>query len=104
MAKARYPDDWETRELDGQILYESSGALPHGRLTIADGAIKKADVISTAREKNLRPSISASHRRTVQENEALKRRNEFLENKVDIHQQLILVLADLCTFYFNVFG
>ena len=29
------PTDWEQRELDGQILYESSGGIPQGRLAIA---------------------------------------------------------------------
>ena len=99
MARAAYPDDWEQRELDGQMLYDSAGGIPHGRLPIADGAIKKADVISTARQKSLRPSNSASHRRTVQENIELKRHNESLQNTVDIHQQLILVLANLCTYF-----
>ncbi|XP_037451250.1 uncharacterized protein LOC119321825 isoform X3 [Triticum dicoccoides] len=79
LARAAHPDDWEQRELDGQILYESSGGIPHGRLAIADGAIKKADVISTSREKKLRPSTLAAHRRTVQENEELKRHNENLQ-------------------------
>ncbi|XBH88826.1 hypothetical protein VPH35_080843 [Triticum aestivum] len=48
--------------------------IPHGRLAIANGAIKKADVISTSREKKLRLSTSASLRRTIQEKEELKRR------------------------------
>ena len=85
--------------MDGQILYESSGGIPHGRLAIADGAIKKADVISTAREKKLRPSTSAAHRRTVQENEELKRHNENLQrhnenlqHKVDMHERILVAL------------
>lgn len=97
LARAAHPDDWEQRELDGQILYESSGGIPHGRLAIADGAIKKADVISTAREKKLRPSTSAAHRRTVQENEELKRHNENLQrhnenlqHKVDMHERILV--------------
>lgn len=85
--------------MDGQILYESSGGIPHGRLAIADVAIKKADVISMAREKKLRPSTSVAHRRTVQENEELKRHNvnmqrhnENLQHKVDMHEQILVAL------------
>ena len=106
MARAAHPDDWEQRELDAQILYESSGGIPHGRLAIADGAIKKADVISTAREKKLRPSTSAAHRRTVQENEELKRHNENLQrhnenlqHKVDMHERILVVLSNLSTYF-----
>ena len=39
LARATHPDNWEERELHGQMLYESSGGIPHGRLAIADGAI-----------------------------------------------------------------
>ncbi|XP_037416099.1 uncharacterized protein LOC119278862 [Triticum dicoccoides] len=99
LARAAHPDDWEQRELDGQILYESLGGIPHGRLAIAGGAIKKADVISTAREKILRLSTSAAHQRTVQENEELKRHNENLQrhnenlqHKVDMHERILVAL------------
>ena len=105
MARAAHPDDWEERELDGQMLYESSGGIPHGRLAIVDGAIKKADVISTAREKKLRLSTSAAHQRTVQENEELKRHNENLQrhnenlqHKVDMHERILVVLLNLSTY------
>ncbi|XP_073359446.1 uncharacterized protein [Aegilops tauschii subsp. strangulata] len=96
LARAAHPDDWEDRELDGQMLYESSGGIPRG-------AIKKADVISIAREKKLRPLSSASFRQTIQENEELKRRaiqeneelkrrNENLQKIVDMHGRLFLAL------------
>ena len=98
MARAAHPDDWEQRELDGEILYESSGGIPHGGLAITDGAIKKTDVISIAREKKLRPSTSAAHRRTVQENEELKRHNENLQHKVDMHERILVVLLNLSTY------
>jgi hypothetical protein len=78
------------------MLYESSGGIPHGRLAIADGAIRKADVISAVRERNLKPTTSVAHRQTVRENEELKRQNANLQQRVEITQQLTLVFRNFC--------
>ena len=83
MARAAHPDDWEQQELDGQILYESLGGIPHGRLAIGDGAIKKAVVVAKARENDTRPSNSISYQCLLKENAQLKRRckNNFVLSK-----------------------
>jgi len=41
----------EQQELDGQILYDLSGALRHGHVAIANGTIKLADVWVAAKKK-----------------------------------------------------
>ncbi|KAM0841944.1 hypothetical protein ACQ4PT_058689 [Festuca glaucescens] len=92
LARAAHPDDWEQQELDRRMLYESSGGIPHGRLQTADGAIQKVDVISAARERNLKPTTSLADRQMVRENEELKRQNANLKQRVDMNQQLILAL------------
>jgi hypothetical protein len=43
--------------LDGQILYDLSGALCHGRVAIANGAVKLADVRAAAKKKILHLQI-----------------------------------------------
>ncbi|KAE8818144.1 hypothetical protein D1007_04013 [Hordeum vulgare] len=52
LAKEKYPDSWEGRELDGELLYEASAGIPHGRVSVGDGAVKKEDIKSAARKRN----------------------------------------------------
>lgn len=98
LAKEKYPDSWEGRELDGELLYEASGGIPHGRVSIGDGAVKKADIKSAARKRNASASISLTLRekeqlrRVNEENAELRRAKEMLQQKVEMHGQLIIAL------------
>jgi hypothetical protein len=104
LAREKYPDDWEERELDGEVLYEASGGIPHGRLSIADGAVKKASIIPSARQRSVRASNSLTLRekeqlrRATEENALLKRTNEMLQQKQEMHGQLIIVCTHSCTY------
>ena len=86
--------------MDGELLYEASGGIPHGRVSIGDGAIKKADVKSAARKRNASASISLTLRekeqlrRANEENAELRRAKEMLQQKVDMHGQLITVCTN----------
>lgn len=65
-ASAQHPDgEWEQQPLDGAILYNTNGGLPHGRVPIGNGAIKKADVLLAAKSRNIRPSNSTSYHNVV---------------------------------------
>jgi hypothetical protein len=105
LARAKYPDDWEERELDGEVLYEASGGIPHGRVSIADGAVKKAAIIPSARERNARVSNSLTLRekeqlrRVNEENAQLRRTNEMLQQKQEMHGKLIIVRTNSCTYF-----
>lgn len=39
------PVDWDL-DIDPKLLYEATCGIPHGRLAIGDGAIKKSDVLA----------------------------------------------------------
>ncbi|XP_044335755.1 uncharacterized protein [Triticum aestivum] len=92
--KEAYPENWQDIELDERVLYNTSGGMPHGRVAIASGAVKKADVLSAARATNLKPSISIAYRNAIQENEQLRHANESLEKKTEMHDQLFKVNTD----------
>lgn len=62
--------------MDGKVLYTIGGGLPHGRLPIGNGAVKKADVIAAAKGRNIRPSNTPSYRALLQENAQLHQRQE----------------------------
>lgn len=81
--KAADPLHWKDRDLDPEIMYSSSGGMPHGRLAIGDGAIKKAVVVAKARENDTRPSNSISYHCLLKENAQLKKRckNNFVLSK-----------------------
>ncbi|XP_037446003.1 uncharacterized protein LOC119315490 [Triticum dicoccoides] len=86
--KEAYPENWQDIDLDERVLYNTLGGMPHGRVAIASGAVKKADVLSAARATNLKPSISIAYRNAIQENEQLRRANESLKRKTEMHDQL----------------
>ncbi|PNT64467.1 hypothetical protein BRADI_4g29041v3, partial [Brachypodium distachyon] len=65
-------------EVDGHVLYTKGGGLPHGRLIIGDGAVRKEDVIAAAKGRKSRPSSSNSYRHLSEENHVLRRANEGL--------------------------
>ena len=90
--KEAYPENWQDIYLDERVLYNTSGGMPHGRVAIASGAVKKAAVLSAARATNLKPSISIAYRNAIQENEQLRHANESLEKKTEMHDQLFKVM------------
>jgi len=71
------------QELDGKVLYKISGGMHHGRVAIANGAVKKADVLSAAKEKSVASSNSASYRSMAEENRQLQQANRGLHERVD---------------------
>ena len=52
-----YGENWEKEhpELDGEIIYEAAGRMPHGRLGIADELFTKTE---KSRIKSRRESVS----------------------------------------------
>ncbi|TVU09102.1 hypothetical protein EJB05_42543, partial [Eragrostis curvula] len=59
--------------VNGPVLYNISGGTPHGRLAIAHGAVRAADVRAAAKEKSVRPSNSMSFQSMARENAHLRR-------------------------------
>lgn len=72
--EAEYPNDFEQRRntLDVHVLYKSGGGMPHGRVPIANGAVKKATMKATARAQNVRPSKSMSYNQLLARNAQLE--------------------------------
>ena len=62
-------------------MYEVSGGMRHGRVAIASGAVKKADVLSAA--KAVAASNSASYRSMAKENRQLHQATWCLHERVD---------------------
>ncbi|TVT98410.1 hypothetical protein EJB05_56297, partial [Eragrostis curvula] len=63
----------QEQTLNGQVLYEVSGGTPHGRLAIAHGAIRAADVRAAAKQNHVRPSNPVSLQNMARENALLRR-------------------------------
>ena len=86
--------------MDGELLYEASGGIPHGRVSIGDGVVKKEHIKSAARKRNASAPISLTLRekeqlrRANEENAELRRAKEMLQQKVDMHGQLITVCTN----------
>ncbi|KQK04763.1 hypothetical protein BRADI_2g15805v3 [Brachypodium distachyon] len=86
--EAAHPDDPEQTEVDGLVLYTKGGGLPHGRLLIGDGTVRKVNVIAAAKGKKSRPSTSDSYQHLSEENHQLRRANEGLtQHNVHLTQQ-----------------
>ncbi|KAL6634441.1 hypothetical protein ACP70R_027112 [Stipagrostis hirtigluma subsp. patula] len=84
--QAAYPDDWQERPFDGKVMYDSTGGMPHGRMAIADGVVKKADIVGAARASNIRPCNSMSYQNlkrrfdeTIEINRNLEKDNAVLK-------------------------
>lgn len=84
-------------------MYTKGGGLPHGRLLIGDGAVRKADVVAAANGRKARPSTSDSYRHLSEENHQLRRANEGLtqhnqhltqQQEVD-HELIMMLFAEL---------
>ena len=54
----KYPENWQEQPFDGQIAYNIGRGLPHGRLAIGDGAVKKGTIIDAAKASGRRPTTS----------------------------------------------
>jgi len=94
--KQAHPEDWQAIDLDESVLYNTSGGMPHGRLSIATGAVKKAHIISAARATNLKPSSSVAYRNVIQENQQLRHTNEILTRKTEMHDQMFrMIFAEM---------
>ena len=106
--QAAYPTDWQQRPFDGKVMYNTSGGMPHGRMAIADGALRKADIVYAARASNM-PSNSMSYqnlkrrfdeaievnRNLEKDNEVLKKDNAVLVRRVNHSDHLIEVILVL---------
>lgn len=97
--RAEYRDDWLQRPFDGKVMYNSSGGMPHGRLAIGDGAIKKSEIVAVAKASNIRPSNSMAFqnlRRRFEEaidsNQNLANDNDALRRRLDRADRLIEVI------------
>jgi hypothetical protein len=66
--------------------------MPHGRLSIATGAVKKGDIISAAKAIKLKSSSSVAYRNVIQENQQLCSTNEILTRKTEMHDQMFKVM------------
>ncbi|KAG0522218.1 hypothetical protein BDA96_07G017800 [Sorghum bicolor] len=95
-SQAAHPEGLEQQELDGKILYDLSGALRHGRVAIANGAVKLADVRAAAKRKNPASSNVASYRRMAKDNRNLRHANRCLQERLnqmgELNNDLILDL------------
>jgi hypothetical protein len=66
--------------------------MPHGRLSIATGAVKKADIISAAKAIKLKPLSFVAYRNVIQENQQLRFTNEILTMKTEMHDQMFKIM------------
>ncbi|TVU40773.1 hypothetical protein EJB05_14250 [Eragrostis curvula] len=82
--EAEHPDDCEQRKSDGNmdvnVLYKSGHGLRHGRVPIANGAVRKSEIIAAAREN----SASTRTQGNSMSYQQLQRRNAQLEQGVQI--------------------
>jgi hypothetical protein len=85
-------------------LYNTSGGMPHGRLSIATGAVKKAHIISAAKATNLKPSSSVAYRNVIQENQQLRSTNEILTRKIEMHDQMFRVMISMICYNVAING
>ena len=90
--KVAYPENWQDIDLDERVLYNTSGGMPHGRVASAAGVVKNAVVRSAARATQRPPSMAPANRNAIQENEQLRRANESLKRKTEMHDQLFKVM------------
>ena len=75
----KYGPNWRVvhLELDGAVIYESVGRMPHGKLGIADGAISisEKETIKT-RKRCAQPNATAREKRLERENKELRKEND----------------------------
>jgi hypothetical protein len=92
----KYPENWQDQPFDGQIAYNIGRGLPHGRLAIGDGAVKKGTIIDAAKLSGRRLATSRAFQnlmaryeelvatvgRLTQQNSALAQQNATLTRDV----------------------
>ncbi|CAN6223755.1 unnamed protein product [Urochloa humidicola] len=77
--EALHPDDFEQRKndgnLDAEVVYKSSGnGLAHGRVPIANGAVRKCDIKASGRTSSTtRQTNSGSYQYLVRRNAQLEK-------------------------------
>ncbi|KAM3405357.1 hypothetical protein ACQJBY_008058 [Aegilops geniculata] len=80
--KNAHGENWEEEnpDLDGQIIYEAAGRMPHGRLGIANELFSKAEKakFKSKRVMASQPVRSAREERLERENKHLKQENKRL--------------------------
>jgi hypothetical protein len=59
-------------------LYSTNGGLPHGRVQIANGAVRKANILAVAKSTNVRPVNSIAFQNMAQQTQNMARQNEQL--------------------------
>ncbi|BAT00104.1 Os07g0153150, partial [Oryza sativa Japonica Group] len=103
--RAKYPNDWQQRDLDENVLYSTNGGLPHGRVQIANGPVRKANILAVAKSTNVRPANSIAFQNMAQQtqnmarqNEQLLRENQYMRKKQERTDKLLLVLSYNNTF------
>ncbi|CAN6179420.1 unnamed protein product [Urochloa humidicola] len=82
-SNAADPENSGQQELDAKVLYDVSGGMRHGRVAIGHGAVKKAKVLSAAKEKTVASPNSAPSRHMAKENQRLRHANRCLHERVD---------------------
>lgn len=80
----------EHPDLDGAVIYESVGRMPHGKLAIADGAISitEKEAIKT-RKRSAQPYASVKEKRLERENERLQKENGALREVQRVLRALV---------------
>ncbi|KAI5004351.1 hypothetical protein ZWY2020_031594 [Hordeum vulgare] len=80
--KNAHGENWEEEhpDLDGQIIYEAAGRMPHGRLGIANELFSKEEKVKFKSKRVMasEPVRSAREDRLERENKHLKRENKHL--------------------------
>lgn len=80
--KNAHGENWEEEhpDLDGQIIYEAAGRMPHGRLGIANELFSKEEKVKFKSKRVMasEPVRSAREDRLERENKHLKRENKRL--------------------------
>ena len=91
--KNAHGENWEEEhpDLDGQIIYEAAGRMPHGRLGIANELFSKAQKakFKSKRAMASQPVQSAKEERLERENKYLKQEIKRLRG-IELVVQVIL--------------
>lgn len=86
----------DEQELNGKVLYDLSGGTPHGRLAIANGAVRAADIRAAAKENNIRPSNSVCMQSMARENAHLRCENRRLQQEKDNLGKVAIGMIVVC--------
>lgn len=101
-SNSAHPENFRQQELDTKVLYDVSGGMQHGRVAIANGAVRKVDVLSASKEKTIASSNSVSYRCMTKENQRLRHANRCLHERVDQLGELTNDLIMVLILFFNL--